>query len=200
LGEKVGKNPTGRGKTGTKRSVLTDSEGVPIGRAIDGAHRHDFKMMRETIESIVVEWPDATPYAPQGLCLDKDDDYDEVREFLDGFGFTARIQARGEEAQALKQEAGLKAQRWVVERTHNWMNRFRRVLICWDNKARTTWSPCIQSTSTSYISRLAYWDRLLAISCGVRGSLHAICGFCTTTITLGVTPAGLSGLTGGCRG
>ena len=40
--------------------------------------------------------------------------------------------ARGEEAKALQQDAGFRARRWVVERTHRWMNRFRRVLIRWD--------------------------------------------------------------------
>jgi putative transposase len=132
----VGKNPTDRGKIGTKRSVLTDSHGVPIGLAVDGANRHDFKLTRETIESIAVERPDPTLEAPQGMCLDKGYDYDEVRELLTEFGFTAHIRARGEEAQALKQEAGFKARRWVVERTHSWMHRFRRVLIRWDKKVR----------------------------------------------------------------
>ena len=135
-GKKVGKNPTDRGKTGTKRSLLTDGRGVPLGLAVAGAHRNDFKLTRETIESIAVERPDATPDAPQGMCLDKGYDYDEVRALLDAFGFTAHIQARGEEAQALKQEAGFKARRWVVERTHGGMNRFRRVLIRWDKQVR----------------------------------------------------------------
>jgi putative transposase len=91
-------------------------------------------MARETIESLAAERPDATPAAPQGLCLDKGYDYDEVRALLDEFGFTAHIKARGEEAHALKHEASFKARRWVVERTHSWMNRFRRVLIRWDKK------------------------------------------------------------------
>jgi putative transposase len=130
----VGKNPTDRGKTGTKRSVLTDGRGVPLGLAVDGANRNDFKMARATIESIAAERPDPTPAAPQGLCLDKGYDYDEVRDLLDEFGFTAHIRARGEEAKALKQEVGFKARRWVVERTHSWMNRFRRLLIRWDKK------------------------------------------------------------------
>ena len=34
----------------------------------------------------------------------------------------------------LKRHAGAKARRWVVERTHSWMNRFRRLLIRWDKK------------------------------------------------------------------
>ncbi|MGH8063760.1 MAG: IS5 family transposase [Candidatus Entotheonellia bacterium] len=135
-GKKVGKNPTERGKIGIKRSVLTDGGGVPIGLAVEGANRHDFKMARETIESIPVERPEPAPNMPQGMCLDKGYDYDEVRDLLTEFGFTAHIRARGEEAKALKQEAGSKARRWVVERTHSWMNRFRRVLIRWDKKVR----------------------------------------------------------------
>src|SRR4030095_2612364 len=79
-GKKVGKNPTDRGKIGTKRSVLTEGHGVPSGLAVDGANRNDFKMARETIESIAVERPAPTPAMPQGLCLDKGYDYDEVRE------------------------------------------------------------------------------------------------------------------------
>ena len=135
-GEKVGKNPTDRGKIGTKRSVLTDGSGVPIGLAVAGANRNDFKLVRETIESIAVERPDPTPDTPQGMCLDKGYDYDEVRDLLDEFGFTAHILARGEEAKVLKHEVGFKARRWVVERTHSWMNRFRRVLIRWDKTVR----------------------------------------------------------------
>jgi putative transposase len=134
-GKKVGKNPTDRGKIGTKRSLLTDGGGVPIGLAVDGANRNDFKLVRATIESIAVERPDPTSERPQGLCLDKGYDYNEVRDLLEEFGFTAHIRARGEEAKALKEETGFKARRWVVERTHSWMNRFRRVLIRWDKKA-----------------------------------------------------------------
>lgn len=107
---------------------------MPIGLAVAGANRNDFKMVRETLESIAVERLEPTAETPQGLCLDKGYDYDEVRGLLDEFGFTAHIRARGEEAQALKQEVGVKARRWVVERTHSWMNRFRRLLIRWDKK------------------------------------------------------------------
>ena len=115
-GKKVGKNPTDRGKTGTKRSVLTDGQGVPLGRAVDGAHRNACKMTRATLESLAVERPDAPPEAPQGLGLDKGYDDDEVLALVDEFGFTAHIRARGEEAKALKEEACCKARRWGVER------------------------------------------------------------------------------------
>lgn len=117
-----------------KRSLLTEGHGVPIGLAIEGANRHDMKLVRTTIEGIVIERPEPTAEQPQGMCLDKGYDYDEVRAILDEFGFTAHIRPRGEEAQAIKREAGFKARRWVVERAHSWMNRFRRLLVRWDKK------------------------------------------------------------------
>jgi putative transposase len=135
-GKKVGKHPTARGKIGTKRSVLTDGGGIPIGLAVEGAKRHDFEMVEETRIRIPLERPTPMPEQPQGMCLDKGHDFDEGRELLAEFGCTAHIRARGEEAKALKQEAGFKARRWVVERTHSWMNRFRRVLIRWDKNVR----------------------------------------------------------------
>jgi putative transposase len=113
---------------------LTEGHGVPIGIAIEGANRHDMKLVRETLESIVVERPTPTEEEPQGMCLDKGYDYDQVRGILEEFGFTAHIRARGEEAKEIAQEAGKKARRWVVERTHSWMNRFRRILVRWEKK------------------------------------------------------------------
>lgn len=107
---------------------------MPIGLALDGANRHDMKLLRPTVESIVVARPEPTDAHPQGMCLDKGYDYDEVREILREFGFTAHIRSRGEEAKEIKREAGQKARRWVVERSHSWMNRFRRILVRWDKK------------------------------------------------------------------
>lgn len=90
------------------------------------------RLVEPTLKSIPVERPRPTRKDPQGLCLDKGYDYDEVRDLVREFGYTAHIRARGEEAQAIKRQAGFKARRWVVERTHSWMNRFRRILIRWE--------------------------------------------------------------------
>jgi putative transposase len=38
-------------------------------------------------------------------------------------------------AKAKQEVPGYRARRWVVERTHSWMNRFRRLLIRWEKKA-----------------------------------------------------------------
>lgn len=99
-----------------------------------GANVNDFKLARETIESVRVRRPRPTRRKPQHLCLDKGYDYDEVRELAREFRFTSHIRSRGEEAKMLRRRVGFKARRWVAERTHSWMNRFRRVLIRWEKK------------------------------------------------------------------
>lgn len=69
-GEKTGPNPTDRGKRGTKRSVLVDEHGVPLGIVVSRANTPDGRLLEQTVASIPVERPD--PQAtPQNLCLDK---------------------------------------------------------------------------------------------------------------------------------
>lgn len=92
------------------------------------------KLVKATLLSIPVKRPEVRTYWRQNMCLDKGYDYDEVRGLLEEFSYTAHIRARGEEAQAIKRAAGFRARRWVVERTHSWMNRFRRILIRWEKK------------------------------------------------------------------
>jgi len=93
-----------------------------------------FKLLRATLESIVIERPDASSAEPQGLCLDKGYDYPEVYELVAEFGFTGHIRSRGEEKKQLEREDDFRARRWVVERTHSWLNRFRGLLIRWSKK------------------------------------------------------------------
>ena len=107
---------------------------MPVGVEVAGANRPDMQLAEDTLVSIPVERPEPTAAAPQHLCLDKGYDYDEVRAVVEEFGFTAHIPARGAEAQKVKRRAGHKARRWVVERTHSWMNRFRGILLRWNKK------------------------------------------------------------------
>lgn len=92
--------------------------------------------MVETIMSIPVPRPRPTPSNPQGLCLDKGYDNKESRANGVAFGFTLHLRTRGEEVDA-KRKRGAKARRWVVERTHGWMNRFRRILVRWEIREDT---------------------------------------------------------------
>ena len=134
MGEKsTGPNPTDRRKTGTKRSLLVEGHGIPIGLTVAGANRHDMKLTKPTLESILVRRPKTKPLTPQNMCADKGYDFPEVRELLEDWGYTIHIPSRGE-ARPRRRIPGYRARHWVVERTHSWMNRFRRLLIRWEKK------------------------------------------------------------------
>jgi putative transposase len=107
---------------------------MPIGIAIDGANRHDMRMVESTLNNIVVDRPTATREEPQHMALDKGYDYPVIRELVEKWGYTAHIRARGEEAKEKREIPNYRARRWVVERTHSWMNRFRRLLVRWEKK------------------------------------------------------------------
>jgi len=134
LGEKsTGPNPTDRSKTGTKRSLLVEAHGIPIAVTVAGANRHDMKLTEQTLESIMVQKPEPQPQTPQNMSADKRYDFPEVRELLEEWGYTIHIPHRGEE-RPKKKIPGYRARHWVIERTHSWMNRFRRLLIRWEKK------------------------------------------------------------------
>jgi putative transposase len=92
------------------------------------------KMTEPTLDGIFIERPEPTFEEPQHLCPDKGFDYDAVREALEARQYIEHIRSRGEEAGAKQDIPGYRARRWVVERTHSWMNRFRRLLIRWEKE------------------------------------------------------------------
>lgn len=128
-GERTGPNPTDRGKLGVKRSLLTDGRGVPLGLVAAPANRNDCKLVVGTL--------DARPLRPprgirQRICLDKGYDFPEVDEVVDAYSFEGHICRRGEGPG--RERLSNRPRRWVVERTHSWMNRFRRLLVRWERK------------------------------------------------------------------
>lgn len=96
-GEKTDPNPTDRRKGGVKRSLLTEAHGMPIAIEIDGANRHDMKLVEQTLSQLMIERPEATQEKPQHLCLDKGYDYEAVHVVVPQFGLTTHIKSRGQE-------------------------------------------------------------------------------------------------------
>lgn len=113
---------------------MTEGYGIPLAVAVERANRHDIKMVESTLQAMVIERPEPTSEKPQHLCMDKGYDYPKVRELVDAWGYTAHIRARGEETAAKERIPDHRALRWVVECTHFWLNRFRRLLIRWEKK------------------------------------------------------------------
>lgn len=112
------------------------AEQVPARAAVvvDGANRHDMKLLAATLDGVVVARPEPTAEAPQHLCLDAGYDYAATRGEVAARGSVAHIRPRGEERALTAAEPGWRARRWVVERTHSWLNRSRRLLVRWEKR------------------------------------------------------------------
>jgi transposase len=111
--------------------VLTDGRGIPLAVTIEGANRHDMKMTEMTLEAQRIIPSDQEV---RNLCLDKGYDYEEVREIVKAWGYVGHIPPRDERDRIIHDIPNYRARRWVVERTHSWMNRFRRLLIRWEKR------------------------------------------------------------------
>ena len=112
---------------------MTEGNGIPLAVGIDGANTHDMRLVEETLNSIPIDRPDPDQ-VEQNMCMDKGYDYEDVRQTIEDYGYTAHIKTRGEEEQERQSIPNYRARRWVVERTHSWMNRFRRLLVRWEKK------------------------------------------------------------------
>ena len=90
-GGAVGRDPTDRGKAGSKRSILVDAGGGPLSVVVAGANVHDTKLLALTLDSIVVERPDSLDRGMQHLCLDKGYDNPTGRQAVAEHGYRGHI-------------------------------------------------------------------------------------------------------------
>ena len=95
-GEARGPNPTDRAKMGTKKHLIVEQGGGPLGVVIDGANVNDHKLLEATIEAIVIERPDPDQVL-QHLCLDKAYDNRTTEEVCAQSGYVPHIRRIGEE-------------------------------------------------------------------------------------------------------
>lgn len=133
-GDKRGPNPTDRAKMGTKKHLIVEQAGGPLGVVIDGANVNDHKLLEGTIEEIVIERPDPEEVI-QHLCLDKAYDNKASDEVCEHAGYVPHIRRIGEEKLDRAGKKTRPARRWVVERTIAWLQKCRAILIRYDKKA-----------------------------------------------------------------
>lgn len=125
-GEAAGRSPVDRGKQGLKRSVVTDGTGIPLHVVSAGANRHDSPLLGPTLAGL--EKLDELPKEVT-VYLDRGYDGRPSRTLLDEFGFQGAIARKGVPAPLQA------ASRWVVERTHAWMNGFGKLRRCTEKRS-----------------------------------------------------------------
>ena len=116
--------------------MLVDEHGVPLSLVVSGANRHDSVSLGPLLEKRVFE-PEGSS-APRNLCLDAG--YVGKEDVSEENGFVPHIRPRGEEKKLIERDPTFKARRWVVELTHSWFNRFRKLI------------PRYEKTDLSYIA------------------------------------------------
>jgi transposase len=120
-GEAAGRSPVDRGKQGLKRSIVTDGTGIPVHVVSAGANRHDSPLLAPTLAGL-----DKLDRLPEDVTVHLDRGYHgrPSRALLDELGFQGAIARKGVPAPI---QAG---SRWVVERTHQWMNGYGKLRRC----------------------------------------------------------------------
>ncbi len=126
-GERSGPSPVDRRKRGLKRSTVVEATGIPLGVLTAPAQRQDCILLAPTLDLLAGLGP--LP-AQVTVHLDRGYDYGTIRTELAARGLHPRIAERGKPAPV---QAG---RRWVVERTHAWLNDHRKLLICTERRAR----------------------------------------------------------------
>jgi hypothetical protein len=121
-GAAAGRSPVDRGKQGLKRSVVTDGDGVPLHVVAAGANRNDSPLLGATLAGL--DRLDRDLPAAVRVHLDRGYDNGPTRALLAAGGFEGAIARKGVPAPV---QAGA---RWVVERTHAWMNGYGKLRRC----------------------------------------------------------------------
>jgi transposase len=127
-GEVSGRSPVDRGKQGTKRSVVTDGAGLPLHLVAAAANAHDSPLLEPTLAGV----PDAIGPLPDRACVHLDAGYDsaKTRDLLHILGYQHQIATKGKPSPI---QVG---KRWVVERTHSWMNGYAKLRRSTDKQRR----------------------------------------------------------------
>jgi transposase len=115
--------------------LLTEATGLPTALVITGANRHDMTQLAALLDGMVIT---PAPTEPPHLALDRGYDYDACRDAAPARGYTAHIPAKAGAATPLPPPGHPDRhppRRWVVEVTHSWFNRFRRLLTRTDKQA-----------------------------------------------------------------
>jgi IS5 family transposase len=106
---------------------MVDGTGIPLGRVLATANRHDSVLLAATLDEL-----DDIGSLPDDITVHLDAGYDsqKTRDELASREMAGEIAHKGEKAPV---QAG---QRWPVERTSTWHNSFNRLQRCYERKEK----------------------------------------------------------------
>lgn len=107
--------------------MLVDGHGVPLSLIVTGANRHDVSQLALVLDAAVIVQPGKNVAY---LYADKGYDGEPAQQEIVSRGYVPRVCRK-------KPRRGRpwKNRRWVVEVTHSWFNRFRKLLVRYEKLA-----------------------------------------------------------------
>lgn len=111
---------------------MVDRQGIPLAILLTAANVNETTMLAQSLDAISpIQGRRGRPRKrPDKLHADKGYESKRNQELLRRRGIIARIARKGVES---KDRLG--RHRWVVERTHSWLNRYRRLKVRYERRA-----------------------------------------------------------------
>ncbi len=156
-----GRNPTDRGKQGSKLHLLVDERGAPLALHVTAANEHDKWSADDLIISILIDRPDPAEVT-QHFCADKGYDYEDVHAAVEQAHYVAHIKHRRRRNEPVIEECPMPgelrypARRWVVERTLGWLNKRRAIRTRWA-KSAANWLALLQFACAHILFNMAIY-------------------------------------------
>lgn len=129
-GRHTGPNPTDRAKNGCKRHLITDGHGIPLVVQIGPANRRDEQWLPGLLWWLWIVVCHCRWRLPQALQADRGYGFAWSIALVLAWGMRSLLAERGS-----PHGSGLGHTRFVVERTHSWFMRFRRLIVCYERTA-----------------------------------------------------------------
>ena len=113
-----------------------DGRGIPLSLVVSGAETPDVLLLPATLEACVLRRRDLGNGAPQYLGGDKGYTGATAWNASQAQGYTPALQQRGQTTDRIPLPAA-RLRRWVVERCHSWLHRFRKLPIRYEKLKRS---------------------------------------------------------------
>ncbi len=150
-GEGTGVGPAQRGRVGWKWCIAADAEGIPLAWTLDGANRHDYKMLQPTLDALASN-PNRLTIGT--LHLDRGFGYPSLPERLAGYDIdNLNVIWRNQPHQGRILLVGF-GRRWIVERTHAWLRNFGQLRRNTDRRTKHRHAALCLATALLITSRL----------------------------------------------
>lgn len=109
-----------------------DARGIPLSLVASGANKHDSALLGATLGAIVCSRPAPGNGCVETLCADAAYVGYPALVTSRKRNYQLNVKTRRQESEEKQRDPEHKARRWVVERTHSWLNRFRKLMVSFE--------------------------------------------------------------------